>query len=98
MYFNIVEMIRAFHSSNFGEAEVPFAKAYRVYTDPKYYDKFVSNNSDNPLPDAQFVQLYTKCVEETSDQQKMIENLDRLFDYEKQFVKIDPENYELDLD
>lgn len=97
VYFNIVEMLRSLHSKRNDEAEIPFAKAYRIYTDPEYYNKFVSNNASNKKPDAQFVSLYKNCVEEHSDQKKMLKNLENLYNYEKQFYKLNPTDYEIKL-
>ncbi len=97
VYFNIVEMLRSLHSKRNDEAEIPFAKAYRIYTNPEYYAKFVSNNAGNKKPDPQFVSLYRKCVEEHVDKQIMLKNLFNLYDYEKQFYKINPTGYEIKL-
>jgi len=97
VYFNILEMIRALHSKKNDEAEIPFAKAFRIYTNPEYYDKFVSNNAGNTKPDDKFVKLYVKCIEEHSDPEIMLKNLDNLFDYEKGFYEINPEDYEISL-
>ncbi len=96
VYFNILEMIRDLHSKNHEEAEIPFAKAYRIYTDKKYYDKFVSSKASNPLPDKIFVKLYTRCVEEYQNKTQMMQNLQDLFDYEKNHYSINPQNYEID--
>lgn len=57
VYFNIVKMIRGFHSQRSEESDIPFAKVYRIYTDSYYYNKFVSNNASNSLPDIKFVAL-----------------------------------------
>lgn len=97
VYFNVLEMLRAYHSTRSEEAEIPFAKAYRVYNDSEYYNKFVSNNASNPLPDKQFVKLYNSCVEEYSNKQQMLTNLENLYNYEKQFVNINPTDYEIKL-
>ena len=95
VYFNVLEMIRALHSKRNDEAEIPFAKAYRVYTDPEYYDKYVSSNATNRKPDETFVGLYVKCVEECSERETMLSNLDELFAYEKSYYEINPEDYEI---
>ena len=97
VYYNILKMLRAYHSARSEEADIPFAKAYRVYNDADYYNKFVSNNASNPLPDQEFVRLYNLCVEEHSGEQNMLNNLENLYDYEKKFVSIDPTNYEIKL-
>ncbi len=97
VYYNILEMIRSLHMKNSDEADVPFAKAYRVYTEPEYYDKYISNKASNPLPDKDFVALYCKCVEEANSKEEMLNNLLNLYNYEKQNYNIDPENYELNL-
>lgn len=95
VYYNIVEMIRALHSKRNDEADIPFAKAYRIYTDSDYYNRFVSNNATNTLPDKKFVALYKNCVEEFTNKEEMLKNLERLYDYEKQFYEIDPTNYQI---
>ncbi len=97
VYYNILEMIRQWHSQTHDEADVPFAKAYRVYTDKSYYDKYVSNEAGNSLPDKKFIDLYTKCVEQKTDKTKMLSNLQLLYDYEKSFISINPNDYELEL-
>jgi len=84
-----------FHSTTKEEADVPFAKAYRVYNDKNYYNRFVGANANNPLPDKEFVRLYSKCVEMHNEPKVMLNNLLELFNYEKQFVSIDPNNYQL---
>ncbi len=96
VYYNILEMIRSFHSQRSGEAEIPFAKAYRVYNDKEYYDKFVSNKAENELPDEKFVELYNKCIK-IDDREKMLKNLSSVYQYEKTFVEIDPSDYEIKL-
>ena len=96
VYFNILEMIRSFHSQRSGEAEIPFVKAYRIYNDETYYDKFVSNKAKNAKPDGQFVALYNKCVI-LAKKDKMLKNLIELYEYEKRFVQIDPTDYEIDV-
>ena len=98
VYFNLLEMIRTLHSKRNDEANVPFAKAYRVYSDPNYYHKYVSNNADNTKPDPTFVELYTSCVNEYLNKEKMMSYIQALYDYEKQFYKINPEDYELNLE
>jgi len=95
VYYNILELIRVFHSTTKEEADVPFAKAYRVYNDKNYYNRFVGANANNPLPDKEFVRLYSKCVEMHNEPKVMLNNLLELFNYEKQFVSIDPNNYQL---
>ena len=97
VYFNLLEMIRSLHSKRNDEADIPFAKAYKIYTDKNYYDKYVSSHAKNPLPDRTFVKLYTSCVEEHIDREKMMINLNKLYEFEKQFYKIDPLDYEIDV-
>ncbi len=97
VYYNVLEMVRTFHSQRSEEAEIPFTKAYRIYNDSAYYDKFVSNNASNPLPDKQFVKLYNACVEESSNKSNMLSNLQALYDYEKQFVTINTTDYQIKL-
>lgn len=97
VYYNIVEMIRSLHSKRNDEADIPFAKAYRVYTSPEYYDKFVSNNATNTLPDPMFVKLYKTCIEEYSNKSQMLINLNNLYQYEKQFYNINPNDYEINM-
>lgn len=96
VYYNILEMIRKFHSEIHDEAEIPFAKAYRIYNDAHYYDSFVSNYATNPMPEPRFVKLYSKCVK-LDDKRNMITHLDKLYEYENQFVKINPNDYEIKL-
>lgn len=97
VYYNVLEMIRVFHTQRSEEAEIPFTKAYRIYNDSEYYNKFVSNNASNPLPDKQFVALYNACVEEGENKSTMLKNLQNLYDYEKQFVTINPTDYQINL-
>ncbi len=98
VYFNTLEMIRTLHSKRNDEAEIPFAKAYRIYTDKEYYNKFVSAHAHNNKPDEEFVKLYTICVEEYSDKAKMLKNIENLYQYEQKFYKINPNDYEINLD
>lgn len=86
VYYNILEMIRTFHSQRNDEAEIPFAKAYRIYTDDSYYEKFVSKNATNNLPDPTFVNLYVKCIS-LNDKKEMLDNLIYLYKYEKNMLK-----------
>ena len=95
VYYNILELIRATHSAHSGEADIPFAKAYRVYTDKQYYNKYVGENAENSIPDSEFVKLYKKCIEQVDDKEEMLINLHNLFDYEKSSYNIDPHYYEL---
>lgn len=97
VYFNVLEMIRSLHSKHNDEADIPFVKAYKIYNDDDYYDKFVSGHAENAKPSKTFVKLYSNCVEEYSDKDKMMENLLKLYEYEKGFYKIDPLDYEIDL-
>lgn len=92
VYYNVLEMIRAFHSLRSGESDVPFAKAYRVYNDKNYYNQFVGKDASNPLPDPNFVELYNKCIN-LDEKPVMMGNINNLYNYEKQFVKIDPNNF-----
>lgn len=96
VYYNILEMIRTFHSQRNDEAEIPFAKAYRIYTDDSYYEKFVSKNATNNLPDPTFVNLYVKCIS-LNDKKEMLDNLIDLYKYEKKHVEINPNNYKIKL-
>ena len=96
VYYNVLEMIRTFHSQRNDEAEIPFAKAYRIYTDDNYYEKFVSKNATNNLPDSTFVNLYVKCIA-LKDKKEMLDNLIDLYKYEKKHVEINPNNYRLKL-
>lgn len=95
VYYNILELLRTYHQITHEEADIPFAKAYRVYTDKNYYDRFVGANANNPLPDKKFVELYSRCVENHGDQQIMLNNLVELYNYEKQGARINPNNYQL---
>ena len=95
VYYNILELIRTFHMVRTEEADIGFAKAYRVYTDSEYYKRYVSENASNPLPDEEFVELYKKCIDESESRKRMLNNIEALYEYEKQFVKIDPSNYEI---
>lgn len=97
VYYNILEMIRSFHSQISGEAEIPFAKAYRIYTDESYYGKFVGKNVTNPKPSKSFVDLYSKCVELQDNKEEMLNNLEKLFELEQQNVSINPIDYEIEL-
>ena len=97
VYYNVLEMLREWHSQSHDEADIPFAKAYRIYTDKAYYDKFVSNNAGNPMPDKKFVELYAKCVKQTTNKPKMLHNLQSLYDYEKSFISLNPTDYEIEL-
>ncbi len=96
VYYNILEMIRRLHSKRSGEADIPFVKAYKVYTDSKYYDRYVGKATGNLKPDTNFVKLYTTCIE-CNDSQVMYQNLEKLYNYEKSHYKIDPDNYEIEL-
>ena len=95
VYYNILEMIRDIHSSHSGEAAIPFVKAYRVYTDPEYYDKYVGKKAANNKPSKTFIKFYTACVEQSDSRETMLKNLTALFNYEKEFYKINPNDYEL---
>lgn len=95
VYYNILEMIRSLHSSHSGEAAIPFVKAYRIYTEKEYYDKYVGELAKNKKPDSQFVELYVKCVKQSDSRDDMMANLLALFDYEKQFYKVNPYDYEI---
>ncbi len=95
VYYNILEMIRSLHSAHAGEANIPFVKAYRVYKDPDYYDKYVGKCADNKKPDRKFVELYSKCIEETDNRAVMLNNLIALYEYERSFYNTNPNNYEL---
>jgi len=97
VYYNILEKLREFHSQIFGEAEIPFAKAYRIYNDGDYYNKFVGADADNPIPNRTFVKLYNACIELQTDKYQMLKNLEKLYNFEKTFVSINPDNYELKL-
>lgn len=97
VYYNILEMIRSFHSKINGEAEIPFAKAYRIYTDKNYYDKFVGKEVSNPKPNQEFIELYSKCIEIQDSKSDMLKNLERLFQLEQQNISINPNDYEIDL-
>lgn len=97
VYYNVLEMIRDFHSKNSGEAEIPFAKAYRIYTDESYYNKFVGKDVSNPKPNKEFVELYSQCVEMSEDKEIMLKNLETLFQLERNKVTINPDNYEIEL-
>ena len=44
VYYNVLEMLREWHSQSHDEADIPFAKAYRIYTDENYYGKFSYKN------------------------------------------------------
>ena len=94
VYYNILELIRTTHSAHAGEADIPFVKAYRIYTDSEYYKKYVGEKAANPIPDPEFVELYVRCVEQ-SDKETMLKNLYALYNYEKSHYKIDPKDYEL---
>lgn len=94
VYYNTLELIRQYNSGVNGEADIPFAKAYRIYTDPEYYDKFVGQDADNPKPTDEFVKRYISCIEVGSRKQ-MMQNIQGLYDYIKQFSKIDPTNYQI---
>lgn len=96
VYFNILEMIRTFHSKIHDEAEVPFTKAYRIYNDKNYYNKFVAADASNPSPDNNFVKLYNNCIRLT-DKISMLTNLENLYKYEQQFISINPNDYEIDI-
>lgn len=96
VYYNILEMIRMFHTQINDEAEIPFAKAYRIYTDDDYYEKFVSKNATNNLPDENFVKKYIKCIS-INEKREMLKNLIDLYEYEKKYIKINPNNYKLKL-
>lgn len=95
VYYNVLELMRVYHSTTHEEADIPFAKAFRIYKDKDYYKKFVSESANNPLPDEKFVQLYTKCVEEHGDEKTMFGNLMNLYHYEKRDSVIDPNNYRI---
>lgn len=97
VYYNVLEMIRQFHSQYSGEADIPFAKAYRIYTDPEYYDKFVGAKATNPRPDTEFVERYKRCIEICSRKSEMQMNLESLYLYEQQKVPLDTTDYELKL-
>ena len=97
VYYNILELLRVYHSTTHEEADIPFAKAFRIYKDKNYYKKFVSASANNPLPDKRFVELYTKCVEEHGDEHSMFNNLMDLYRYESRGSKIDPKNYKIKL-
>ena len=97
VYYNILEMLRSFHSQIAGEAEIPFAKAYRIYTDENYYNKFVGKKVSNPKPSKTFIEQYSKCVEIQDNKEEMLSNLEGLFQMEQQNVQINPNDYELDL-
>lgn len=95
VYYNILEMIRSLHTAHNGEADIPFVKAYRLYTDSDYYKKYVGENAKNVIPNSEFVERYIKCVEEKGDRETMMKNLYELYFYEKQFYNINPKDYEL---
>lgn len=97
VYYNILEMIRSFHSQICGEAEIPFAKAFRIYNDENYYNNFVGKNVSNPKPSKEFVKLYTRCIDLRDDKYEMVANLDELFRFTQQHISINPNNYELHL-
>lgn len=94
VYYNVLELIRSFHSVRSEEADISFAKAYRVYNDADYYKQYVGAGAINPLPDQEFVKLYNKCINMEA-KCTMLKNITDLYEYEKQFVKIDPSNYEI---
>ena len=95
VYYNVLEMIRTLHSANMGEADIPFVKAYRIYNDEDYYNKYVGKNAKNIIPNKEFVKKYNKCVEEKDNREIMMKNLINLYKFEKQNYKIDPKDYEL---
>ena len=95
VYYNILEMIRNFHSQISGEAEIPFAKAYRIYNDENYYNNFVGKQVSNPKPSKKFVELYSQCVELQDDKAQMIANLEELFQFTQEHISINPSNYEM---
>jgi len=97
VYYNILEMIRTTHSAHTGEADIPFNKAYRIYTEEKYYDKYVGKNASNPKPDQKFIDLYKNCVEKIEDKKTMLNNIHQLYDYEKSHYSINPKDYEITL-
>lgn len=95
VYYNILEMIRTLHSAHNDEADIPFVKAYRVYNDKNYYDKYVGKNAGNVIPNQEFVNKYNKCIEDKESRESMLKNLISLYQYEKQDYKINPKDYEL---
>ncbi len=95
VYYNVLEMIRTLHSSHNEEADIPFVKAYRVYNDKDYYNRYVGKGAKNVVPDKEFVKRYNMCVEQKETRETMMNNIDGLYEYEKKSYKIDPKNYEL---
>ena len=97
VYYNILELIRTTHSAHSGEADIPFVKAYRIYTDDEYYKKYVGEGAENPIPDPEFVELYIKCIEQTDNKEQMLINIHNLYNYEKSHYIINPHDYEFTL-
>ncbi len=97
VYFNILEMIRTFQSEYNGEAQVGFAKAYKVYNDNEYYDKYVGKDAGNKKPDNTFVKLFNECVKNNKNNLEKLQNLTKLYNFIKSSVKEFKEEYEIEL-
>ena len=97
VYYNVLEMIRSFYSKFNGEAQVGFAKAYKVYNNPDYYDKYIGKDAGNTKPNDTFIELFNKCVKPSDNLTEKLNSLIDLYNFVKTSAKEFDEEYEVEL-
>lgn len=90
-YHLLIEKIRKFYSRVCGCADIPIAKASRIYTDKAYRDSLFKSD----IPDSEFLAMYFKTVACDGTNEEKMNNIYALYSYAIRNLGLDPNNYRI---
>ena len=92
LYHLTIDKIRRFYHSLIGIPKMETSKCFKLYTDPKYKEAFCFTK----LPPQHFIDLYFEAItNKYLDKRKKYELVDRLYNFTKQNVLLDQNNYRI---
>lgn len=90
-YHLLIEKIRKFYSRICGCADIPVAKAVKIYTDEEYRKSFCKSD----IPDEEFIHMYFNAISCDGTNEEKMNNIYKLYDHATKTLQVDPNHYRI---